>query len=92
MQSFETHFGALTTIAGLYLNRKPVNAINDFARQIETFTPDEFNAVAREFPTLDQALIVLVGDKAAILEQLKDIDNLKLPDPEFWSAQGKPIR
>lgn len=92
VQSFETHFGELTTIAGLYLNRKPVHAINDFARQIESFTLDEFNAVAREFPTLDQALIVLVGDKSAILEQLKDIDILKLPEPEFWSAQGKPIR
>ncbi|MBR4985657.1 MAG: insulinase family protein [Proteobacteria bacterium] len=92
VQSFETQSGALVTIAGLYLNRKPVSAINDFARQLESFTLDDFNAVAREFPTLDKATIVLVGDKNAILSQLKDLSDLNLPDPEFWSDQGIPVK
>ena len=92
VQSFETQSGALATIAGLYLNRKAVTTINDFARQLESFSLEDFNAVAREFPTLDKATIVLVGDKSAILDQLKDIDNIKLPEPEFWSDQGTKIR
>lgn len=88
VQSFETQSGVLGTIAGLYANNKPVNAINDFAKKIQTFTLDDFNAIAREFPTIDQATIVLVGDKNTILKQ---IVGMELPDPIFCNAEGYPI-
>ena len=88
VQSFETQAGVLATISALYLNHKPVDAINNFARQLQTMTLDDFNNFAREFPTLEQATIVLVGDKAAILEQIKD---LNLPEPTYRNVEGKPI-
>lgn len=89
VQSFETQTGVLSTISGLYLNHKPVDAINHFARQLQTMTLDDFNNFAREFPTLDTATIVLVGDKAAILDQIKD---LNLPEPSFRNAEGRVIQ
>jgi zinc protease len=88
VQSFETQAGVLATISALYLNHKPVDAINNFARQLQTMTLDDFNNFAREFPTLDTATIVLVGDKTAILDQIKD---LNLPEPSFRNAEGKRI-
>ena len=89
VQSFETQAGVLATISALYLNHKPVDAINNFARQLQTMTLDDFNNFAREFPTLDTATIVLVGDKAAILDQIK---NLNLPEPTYRNAEGKLIQ
>lgn len=90
VQSFETQNGVIATITGLYLNQKPIDAINAFARSLEDFTLEQFNDAAREFPTLDQASITLVGDKKAILEQLKDFPE-PLPEPTFRDSEGKLI-
>lgn len=88
VQSFETQAGALATISGLYVNGKPMSAINDFARELESYDLSQFNAIAREFPTIDKATIVLVGDKATIMPQLAGMD---LPAPEFYDTQGRRI-
>lgn len=90
VQSFETQSGVLNTITGLYLNQKPLDAINAFARSLQDYTLDQFNDVAREFPSLEQASITLVGDKNAILEQLKALP-IQLPEPTFRNAEGKLI-
>ncbi|MBQ9396486.1 MAG: insulinase family protein [Proteobacteria bacterium] len=89
VQSFETQSGVLNTISGLYLNNKPVDAINGFARELQNYTLDQFNGIAREFPTVEQADIVLVGDKKAILEQLEGMD---LPAPVFRDTEGRLIK
>lgn len=93
VQSFETQSGVLATIAGLYMNRKSTDAINGFARDLQQYTLDDFNQIAREFPTPQQATITLVGDKATILEQLKSVhvENIVLPEPEFRDLEGKRI-
>ena len=88
VQSFETQSGVLATISSLYLNQKPVDAINAFARSLDSFTLEQFNEIAREFPTVDQISITLVGDKNTILEQIKDMD---LPQPTFRDLEGKII-
>lgn len=88
VQSFETQAGVLATIAGLYVNDKPMTAINDFARELETYDLAKFNAIAREFPTIDEATIVLVGDRSTILSQIAGMD---LPEPEFYDTQGHRV-
>lgn len=88
IQLFETQAGALATISALYVNGKPMDAINRFARELETFDLARFNEIAREFPSIDEATIVLVGDKTAILGQIADMD---LPEPEFYDTQGQRI-
>lgn len=88
VQSFETQAGVLATISGLYVNQKPMDCINAFARDIEQYRLEDFNRVAREFPTLESATIVLVGDKASILPQLADMD---LPEPIYFDTQGNRI-
>jgi predicted Zn-dependent peptidase len=88
VQSFETQSGVLATISSLYLNQKSVDAINAFARSLDSFTLEQFNEIAREFPTVDQISITLVGDKNTILEQIKDMD---LPQPTFRDLEGKII-
>ena len=94
VQSFETQAGVLSTIAGLYQNRKSTDAINGFARELQNYTLDQFNAIAREFPTPQQATITLVGDKTMILEQLKEVhvENIILPEPEFRDFEGKLVK
>ena len=88
VQSFETQAGVLATIAGLYVNDKPMTAINDFARELETYDLAKFNAIAREFPTIDEATIVLVGDRSTILSQIAGMD---LPEPELYDTQGPRV-
>lgn len=89
VQSIETQAGMLNTITGLYLNRKPVDAINGFARELQNYTLEKFNGAAREFPTIEQADIVLVGDKKAILEQLK---GMELPEPIYRDTEGRLVK
>ncbi len=88
VQSIETQAGMLATISGLFLNKKPVDAINAFARELQTYDLEKFNAIAHEFPGIEQATITLVGDKDLILEQIKDMN---LPKPTFRDAEGKLI-
>ena len=88
VQSFETQSGVLATIAALYLNKKSTDAINGFARELQNYDLDKFNAITKEFPTLDQATIVLVGDKTLILDQIKDMG---LPEPEIRDVEGKLV-
>ncbi len=85
VQQFETQTDALAVIEGLIKNGYSPDAINEFARSLASMTLDEFNAIAREFPSLDTASITLVGDKATILEQIKGLD---LPAPIFRDNQG----
>ena len=89
VQSFETQGGVLATLAGLYVNKKPVDAINAFARELPNYDLDRFNAIAHEFPTTDSAVITLVGDKNAILEQIQDMG---LPTPVLRDVEGKRIQ
>lgn len=93
VQSFETQSGVLATIAGLYMNRKSTDAINGFARELQNYTLADFNQIAQEFPTPQQATITLVGDKTTILEQLKtvQVEDIVLPEPEFRDFEGKLI-
>lgn len=52
-------------------------------------TTEELNALAASSVTLEQGVLVLVGDKAVILEQIRD---LPLPAPVEYDAFGEPIK
>jgi predicted Zn-dependent peptidase len=49
----------------------------------------ELNETANTAIQMNHAVLVLVGDKATILEQIK---GQRLPDPEFYSLDGEPVR
>ena len=49
----------------------------------------ELNETANAAIQMNHAVLVLVGDKATILEQIK---GQRLPDPEFYSLDGEPVR
>ena len=88
VQSFETQSGVLATISNLYVNGKPLDYVNGFARGLESYTLERFNEVAREFPSFEEATIVLVGDREIILDQ---IAGLGLPAPVYCDLEGRPV-
>lgn len=88
VQTFETQSGTVGIFTSLLSNGLSVDVINDFAQKLPQMTLEEFQKVARAFPTLDQASITIVGDKSKILEQIKDLD---LSEAKFRDAQGFPI-
>jgi zinc protease len=55
---------------------------------MKTVTAGDLNALARDAVPLERGVLVLVGDRALILEQIKD---LGLPTPAEVDAQGRPI-
>jgi len=85
VQSFETQSGVLSILLGLAFNRQSPDTVNAFVRRLPEMTLEDFNALAREFPKMSQASITLVGDKATILEQIRE---LNLPAPTYRDTQG----
>ena len=89
VQTFETQSGVIATLTGLALNHQDIATINNFAKNLPNLTLEQFNQLAKSFPSIDQATITLVGDKNTILEQIKDMN---LPDPTFRDQQGNLIK
>jgi predicted Zn-dependent peptidase len=56
----------------------------------EKASAGELNALARTAVNYDQGVLVLVGDKATILEQLKDVPGL--PAPTIYEPTGEPVK
>lgn len=79
-----TGYGSLNEIVGtaLGLEASGSNQMKQDSRlaALAKLNAKSLNEVAKRFYDRDKALIVLVGDKKAILEQIKGLD---LPKPEF---------
>jgi predicted Zn-dependent peptidase len=74
---FETLSGVLGQAADRVASNLPFATI---AQDLSaTITADGLNTLAKSAITTDQGVLVLVGDKAAILDQLKAIPRLKAP-------------
>jgi len=72
------------TAAGMYLDGRSYTDIGKELQQIAALTPAQLNALVKAGIPLENSVLVLVGDKAQILAQLK---GLGLPAPTVVVAQ-----
>ena len=89
IQSLAGLSGTVSHAITLILNDRPFTQLADDLAEMRTITADQLNQLARDALPLEQAVLVLVGDKRVITEQLKP---LKLPPPEEWTATGQPLK
>ncbi|MCZ6683905.1 MAG: hypothetical protein O7B26_12055, partial [Planctomycetota bacterium] len=87
IQSFQGLRGILAMAATLELNELPFSSIGDELNAIGNVTEDALNKLAGPSIPLEQAVIVLVGDKKTILAQIAD---LGLPTPTELTVTGEP--
>lgn len=85
VQSFEGLDGLIASARLLDVNGLPFTSIGDDLTAITRITETDLNKLAAPALQMDQALIVLVGNRKLIEEQLKGLD---LPPPEVLTVQG----
>lgn len=88
IQSFQGLGGLIVIAQTLEANGLPFRSLGEDLTAIAAATETDLNGLAPAALPLDQALLVLVGDKATILEQIKDLD---LPEPEELTVTGDPV-
>ena len=89
VQSFSTLRGFVGLGAELTVNGLPMESVAADLAAIAKVSAAELNALAKDAIALERGVLVLVGDRAAILPQLKD---LGLPAPQFVDSEGKPAK
>ncbi len=87
VQSFQGLNGILGTAATLVRNGRPFSAIGEELAAIGRINADDLNRLAPGAVPLENALLVLVGDKNEILRQLGEVD---LPTPVELTVTGDP--
>ena len=88
IQSFQGLSGNLAIAATLELNGLPFSSIGDELSAIPSVTKGDLNKLAMPSIPLEQAVLVLVGDKKTILDQIR---GLGLPTPVELSVTGDPV-
>lgn len=87
IQSFQGLGGVIQTAETRELNGLAFSSLGDDLAAMQAVSLSELNGLAKEAIPLDQALLVLVGDKATILKQLEGLD---LPTPTELNVSGEP--
>ena len=85
VQSFQGLGGILNAAAELEQNGLPFSVVGDDLNAIGATTEAELNKLAGPAIPLEQAVLVLVGDKQLLTEQLK---RLELPAPVEMTVNG----
>ncbi|MBM4063149.1 MAG: insulinase family protein, partial [Planctomycetes bacterium] len=88
IQSFEGLRGVLGAASELVLNGLPYDQVAKDLQAIGTIRAADLNALATSALPIDQGVLVLVGDKQVVLEQLR---GLPLPAPTFADPRGRPL-
>ncbi|MBK8167798.1 MAG: insulinase family protein [bacterium] len=87
--SGDTTAAAAEAVAGLLRNGRPADAVRQDLAQVPGIDLEAVNALARSgLYRWDDLLVVLVGDKAAVLPQLAAEG---FPAPTLLDADGKPL-
>ncbi|RIK67325.1 MAG: insulinase family protein [Planctomycetota bacterium] len=89
VQGFEGLEGLVGTARLLEQNGLPFSTISDDLSAIPKITEGELNALTSKAIQFESGLIVLIGNKKLIEEQLK---GLELPPPEELTVQGESPR
>lgn len=82
-------FGPIGTAAPLIAAGMPFQTVTDDLAEAMKIDAAKLNAAAKAAIPLERGVLVLVGDKKLILEQIKD---LGLPAPVEYSAEGEPLK
>jgi len=78
----------LTSAAGIFiLNGMPIDTTAKDLAAMEAAQAADLNALAKQAFKINQGVLVLVGDKKLILDQIKD---LNLPAPTEYDPEGNP--
>ncbi|HWQ27611.1 MAG TPA: pitrilysin family protein, partial [Dehalococcoidia bacterium] len=85
IQDFEQNAGLISAAARLLEARLPWDTVAGDLAALNALTPESLNARAKETFPIEQGVLVLVGDRDAILPQLKDLD---LPAPVEYTIDG----
>lgn len=88
VESFQGLGGVLGVATTLLRNGLPFSALGDELSQIAAADRDELNELAKTMVQTDRALLVLVGDRGLIEEQ---IGELNLPQPTIYDVSGSEI-
>jgi len=89
VQSFSGLSGVLATATGYVELGAPFETLGEDLAAQATLDASALNAIARNALALDRGVLVLVGDKAAILPQLKDVGLQAPVDVDTWGAVRK---
>lgn len=89
IQSFEGHAGPLRVAGERLSDGLAYDTVASDLGAISSIGIDQLNLAARDAIPLESGLLLLVGDKAVILEQIKD---LGLPAPVELTPEGDPSR
>lgn len=89
VSAFEGLQGMLGTNARLIEAGLPLDTVGKDLAAMEKVKAGELNALAKPAIPLEQGVLVLVGDKGLILEQIK---GLELPEPMMLDANGDPVK
>lgn len=88
VQTFSGLNGVLSAACTLVVNGLPFQTIAQDVAAMQTITAADLNRLAPIAVPLDQGVLVLVGDKKLILDQIKD---LGLPAPVELTPSGDPV-
>ncbi|MEW5764542.1 MAG: M16 family metallopeptidase [Acidobacteriota bacterium] len=85
----ETAGGLAGALSDALSAGRPVNALPSANAALEALEPGAVNVAARlGLFDWNSLTVVLVGDRAAVLPQLREAG---LPEPESWDPEGKPL-
>jgi len=87
IQAFQGLRGILATAAVLDRNGLPFSTIGEDLGTIGRVDAARLSALAKNAAPFESGVLILVGDKKLILEQIKD---LKLPAPKELTVRGEP--
>ena len=87
-ESFESLAGIISSVIEPLVNGLPLDQLARDLETLATIDAAAVNAASRADLDLDHGLLVLVGDRKTILEQIAP---LGLPAPEEHDVRGRPI-
>ncbi len=89
IQTFAGLGGVLAAAAELSLNDLPFDTIANDLATMASVTAGDLNSFSKGALPIDQGVLVLVGDKNLILDQIK---SLNLPKPMEVDPLGRPVK
>jgi predicted Zn-dependent peptidase len=89
IQAFQGLSGLLAVASDLVVNGVPFTSLSEDLAQMKRMTAGELNALADQAIPLQQGVLVLVGDRSMILDQIRD---LGLPSAVEYTDEGTPAK
>ena len=84
--AFETSRNAVNSFSNIFVYDLGLDYYTRYARQVNAVTAEQALDVARRYLVPERLVVIAVGDRAAIEEDLR---NLSLGTMELWDAQGR---